>query len=339
MDHQFNAIFATSARNSMSKIFLNEQCPCMPYIDIGYWCSKCSEEPMPCPRLSSSFETCCWSGDSYEKMMAYIELEIWGQDMNVYSITAGCGIYAVFGMSKFGSEQKIDKIEGDYCLSGEDGYIITSCFPHGESFYGVFTKSTPAGCPKNKEQKYLILKKMCQVLSEIEYGIKRNFIVTALSYSRKSGAYLLGLSKSPNEQYFTWDDSSCKPGFTPTLIFQDPHTKQVLYVKTQDKDLDACDYIIRSNYKISSYHHISSDNRNYQVFPCQPSTLRVACERMFALVFPSIWRLMRNVLNYMLYTNFVKFLREIIDDSIFYIITHIFAEFLRKIIDVFIAIF
>ena len=141
-------------------------------------------------------------------------------------------------------------------------YKITSCFPNGSKFYFVMTKSAP-GYDISKRQYYCVKENWSELEDVIKFQYKKGRIITALSYVSKSfnndtesdseaeeaDEYIVVMTESEQRQYFDWDDSECRPGYTPTVIFQDPLDMTVLYVKTKHvSNIGEC--IIRSGYDI-----------------------------------------------------------------------------------------
>ena len=126
-------------------------------------------------------------------------------------------------------------------------YQITSCFPKGSKFCFVMTKGAP-----DYDASELQATGTHDSWSELEDFIKRQKkngkIITALSYSNMTEEYIAVMTESEQRQYHSWGDSSCKDGYKPTIIFQDPSDGEILYVKTKYVDIGS--YIVRNGYDI-----------------------------------------------------------------------------------------
>ena len=204
-------------------------------------------------KYSEIFSSCPSSSwgkySSYDDMLSYIKKDIWGKNKNVHSIAADKNQFVVFGMESFGYEQSIIPFANvdDYWSKN---YMITCCFPNGSNFYFVMTKGAP-GYPSSKNQ----CQRKRDSWSKLDEAIKEQWdkgeIITAIAYSNISKEYIAVMTESGQAQRKSWDDFSCESGFMPTVIFQDPSDKKVLYVKTKDVS-NVTGWIARSNYNIET---------------------------------------------------------------------------------------
>ena len=126
--------------------------------------------------------------------------------------------------------------------------MVTSCFPKDFNFSFVMTKGA-YGFSRSRHQCYETSKYWSELEKSIENHWNEGYNITTLSYSDESKEYIAVLTESEQSQYYTWGDSNCRDGYTPTIIFQDPSDGEILYVKTKNVN-NVGDWIVRSDYSI-----------------------------------------------------------------------------------------